>query len=127
MSRPPLLTRVSGHKSYVTIVLVVESLLTYNQETRFSQHEKVMRNHFDSDLPSYSQPPVSSPRDNDACSSRLYYKLYQFSTRIRNSRGVTTYYPSGIVRADWVTFHVVSPFPGAITEADALADCLHSI
>ena len=80
-----MLLRVSIHNYYVTVVLVLGRLLTYNLETGHFQHEKIMRDHFDSDLPPYSRPPISSPRDNDACSSRLYCKLYQFSTRNRNS------------------------------------------
>ncbi len=56
-----MLLWVSGHKSYVTVVLVLERLLTYYLETGPSEHEKIMRDHFDSDLPPHSQPPVSSP------------------------------------------------------------------
>ena len=99
---------MSGHNSYVAVVFFIESLLTYDQEKEPLQHERIMHNHFDSDLPPYSQPSISSSRDNDACSAKFCYKLSPFSTRsgkserTRNgvSERITTYIPSSIVRAN---------------------------
>ena len=99
---------VSGHNFYVTVVFVIESTLTDDQEKEPSQHERIMHNHFDSDLPPYSQPSISSSRDNDACSAKLCCKLPPFSprggeserTKDGSSECVTTYSPSGIVRAN---------------------------